>query len=197
MTKWWKLKEEAAKTFNERVLNEGPWHEGGDANSIWMKITTCIRKVALKEFRVTKGGKCEAKKTWWWNEKVQNAIKKKKECFRRMHLDRSAYNVEWYKVVKKTTKRTVNEARGRMYDELYQRLGIKKGEKDIYRMVKRRERKMRDIIQVKCIKDKTERLLIKDEDIKNMWQGYFNKLFNEDNVSSFIELDISSNDINM
>jgi hypothetical protein len=59
-----------------------------------MKITTCIRKVALKEFRVTKGGKCEAKKTWWWNEKVQNAIKKKKECFRRMHLDRSAYNVE-------------------------------------------------------------------------------------------------------
>jgi hypothetical protein len=29
------------------------------------------------------------------------------------------------------------------------------------------ERKMRDIIQVKCIKDATERLLIKDEDIKN------------------------------
>jgi hypothetical protein len=29
------------------------------------------------------------------------------------------------------------------------------------------ERKMRDIIQVKYIKDATERLLIKDEDIKN------------------------------
>jgi hypothetical protein len=25
--KWGKLKEEAAKTFKERVLKEGPWHE--------------------------------------------------------------------------------------------------------------------------------------------------------------------------
>jgi hypothetical protein len=43
---------------------------------------------------------------------VQNVIKEKKECFRRMHLDRSADNVEWYKVVKKTAKRMVSEVRG-------------------------------------------------------------------------------------
>jgi hypothetical protein len=36
---------------------------------------------------VTKGGKREAEETWWWNEKVQNAIKEKKEYFRCMHLD--------------------------------------------------------------------------------------------------------------
>jgi hypothetical protein len=68
--KWWKLKEEAAKMFKKRVLKEGPWHEGCDANSMWMGMATCIRKVALKEFGVTKGGKREAKETWWWNEKV-------------------------------------------------------------------------------------------------------------------------------
>jgi hypothetical protein len=72
-------------------------------------------------------------------------------------------------VAKKTVKQTVSEARGRMYDGLYQRLGTKKGEKDVYRMAKSRERKTRDIIQVKCIKDEMERLLIKDEDIKNKW----------------------------
>jgi hypothetical protein len=43
-----------------------------------------------------------------------------------------------------------------MYEGLYQRLGTKEGEKDIYRMAKSRERKMRDIIQVKCIKDEIE-----------------------------------------
>jgi hypothetical protein len=64
--------------FKERVLKEGPWHEGGDANSMWMKMFTFIRKVASEEFRVTKGGKRETKETWWWNEKVQNAIKEKK-----------------------------------------------------------------------------------------------------------------------
>jgi hypothetical protein len=83
-----------------------------------------------------------------------------------------------------------------MYDGLYQRLGTKEGEKDIYRMAKSRERKMRDIIQVKCIKDETEWLLTKDEDIKNMWREYFDKLFNEDSGNSSIELVISSDDLN-
>jgi hypothetical protein len=114
-----------------------------------------------------------------------------------MHLDRSADNVEWYKVAKKTAKRAVSEARGWMYDGLYQRLGMKEGEKDIYSMAKSRERKMRDIIQVKCIKDELERLLTKDEDIKNRWREYFDKLFNEDSGSSSIDLDISSDDLNM
>jgi hypothetical protein len=45
-------------------------------------------------------------------------------------------NVERYKVVKKTSKWTVSEARGQMYDGLYQQLGTKEGEKDIYRMAK-------------------------------------------------------------
>jgi hypothetical protein len=93
-----------------------PTNEGGDANSVWMKMTTCIRKVALEEFEVTKEGKRETKETWWWNEKVQKAIKEKKECFRSMHLDRSADNVERYKVAKKTSKRAVSEAWGQMYD---------------------------------------------------------------------------------
>jgi hypothetical protein len=66
--------------FKERVLKEGPWHEGGDANNMWMKMTTFIRKVASEEFRVTKGGKRETKETWWWNEKVQNVIKGKKSA---------------------------------------------------------------------------------------------------------------------
>jgi hypothetical protein len=154
--------------FKERVLKKGHWHEGGDANSMWMKMSTCIRKVASEEFGVTKGGKRETKEIWWWNENVQNAIKEKKECFSRMHLDRSVDNVERYKVAKKTAKRAVSEARGQMYDGLYQQLGTKEGEKGIYKMAKSRERKTRDIIQVKCIKDATERLLTKDEDIMNM-----------------------------
>jgi hypothetical protein len=42
-----------------------------------------------------------------------------------------------------------------MYDGLYQRLDIKEEEKDIYMIAKNRERKTRDIIQVKYIKDET------------------------------------------
>jgi hypothetical protein len=78
-TKWWKLKEETTKTFKERVIKYDPWHEGGDANSMWIKLTTCIRKEAFEEFVVIKRDKHETKETWWWNENVQKAIKEKKE----------------------------------------------------------------------------------------------------------------------
>ena len=56
-------------------------------------------------------------------------------------------------------------AKDKAYDDLYQRLDTKEGEKDIYRMARIRERKTRDIKQIKCIKDGTDRLLVKDEEI--------------------------------
>jgi hypothetical protein len=49
--------------------------------------------MASEEFGVTKEGKCETKEICWWNENVQNVIKEKKECFGRMHLDRSVDNI--------------------------------------------------------------------------------------------------------
>jgi hypothetical protein len=109
-----------------------------------------------------------------------------------MHLDRSADNVEQYKVAKKTIKRVVSEARSRMYDGLYQQLCMKEWE-DIYKMAKSRDEWHH---LSKCIKDETAWLLTKNEEIKNRWRGYFDKLFNEDSGSSSIELDISSNDLN-
>jgi hypothetical protein len=69
-------------------------------------------------------------------------------------------------------------------------------EKDIYRMAKIRERKTRDINQVKCIKDEANQLLVKNEEIKNRWKEYFNKLFNGGNESSTIELDEPFDDNN-
>uniref|UniRef100_A0A0A9F6U4 Uncharacterized protein n=1 Tax=Arundo donax TaxID=35708 RepID=A0A0A9F6U4_ARUDO len=71
---------------------------------MWIKMATCIWKVASEEFGVTRGSINETKDTWWWNEDVQKAIKEKKECFKRLQLDRSVDNVEKYKVAKKTAK---------------------------------------------------------------------------------------------
>ena len=91
------------------------------------------------------------------------AIKKKKECYRRLYYDRSVDNIEKYKMAKKTAKQAVSEAKGRTYEDIYQRLSTKEGEKDIYRMARVHERKPRDFNQVKCIKDEREHLLMKDE----------------------------------
>jgi hypothetical protein len=55
----------------------------------------------------------------------------------------------------------VSEVRGQAYTELYRKLDTKEGENDVYKMAKLRERKTRDFHQVKCIKDETDRLLVK------------------------------------
>ncbi|WVZ58983.1 hypothetical protein U9M48_009193 [Paspalum notatum var. saurae] len=105
-------------------------------------------------------------------------------------------NIERYKVAKKIAKRAVSEAKGRAYDDLYQRLSTKEGEKDIYRMARFRERKTRDLNQVKCIKDARDQLLMKEEDIKLRWREYFDNLFNGERESTSIQLDDSFDDAN-
>ncbi|GJN17177.1 hypothetical protein PR202_gb04227 [Eleusine coracana subsp. coracana] len=155
-----------------------------------------MAQVASEVFGVSRGGKQEAKDTWWWNDKVQRAIKEKKECFKRLHLDKSATNIEGYKIAKRAAKRAVSVAKGQAYDNLYQRLGTKEGEKDIYRMARIRERKTRDINQIKCIKDGVDRLLVRDEEIKDRWREYFDKLFNGEEEGPILELDDSFDDNN-
>jgi hypothetical protein len=122
------------------------------------------------------------------------AIMEKKDCFRCLYLDRSADNIEKYKMAKKATKRVVSEAHGRAYEGLYQRLDTKEGERHIYKMAKIRERKTRDVDQVKCIKDEADQLLVKDKEIKHRWREYFDKLFNGEAKSSTIELNDSFDD---
>ena len=45
-------------------------------------------------------------------------------------------------------------------------------------MAKRRQEARKDIGMVKCVKDKDHKVLVQDEDIKDMWKGYFDELFN-------------------
>jgi hypothetical protein len=81
----------------------------------------------------------------------------------------------------------VSEARGQAYAELYQKLDTKEGENIVYKMVKLRERKTRYFNQVKCIKDDVDRFLVKDDEIKNRWREYFDKLFNDESEKITIE----------
>ena len=100
---------------------------------------------------------------------MQKAIKEKKEFYKRLYHDRCANNIEKYKVAKKTAKRAVSEAKGRAYEDLYQHLSMKEGEKDIYRMARAHDRKTRDFNQVKCINDEMEQLLVKEDEIRHIW----------------------------
>ena len=61
-------------------------------------------------------------------------------------------------------------------------MGTREGEKDIFKLAKIRKRKSRDLDHVKCIKSNGQKVLLKDNDIKERWREYFNIFLNEDYI---------------
>ncbi|KAH1256215.1 LINE-1 retrotransposable element ORF2 protein [Glycine max] len=85
----------------------------------------------------------------------------------------------WHLKARNETKKAVSEARAQAFDGLYQALGTRDGERSIYRLAKGRERKTRDLDQVKCVKDEEGKVLVHEKDIKERWKAYFHNLFND------------------
>ena len=106
-------------------------------------------------------------------------IRNKKTCYKPVYQCNSEENLKNYKEAKKVAKRAISEARSKAYENLYKRLDTKDGERDIYKLAKARERKIRDLNQMKCIKDENQNVLVNEGVIKERWKEYFAKLFND------------------
>ena len=84
-----------------------------------------------------------------------------------------------YKEAKKASKRAVAIAKGKKYDHMYERLGTKEGEKEIYKLAASRSRKQKDVADVKCVRDENGEVLAKDNEVQDRWRRYFADLMNE------------------
>ena len=72
----------------------------------------------------------------------------------------------------------MREAKLVAYDDMYKRLDTKEGELDIYKLARVREKKTKDLNQVRCIKDENRKVLAIKNTVKDIWRGYFHNLFN-------------------
>ena len=64
---------------------------------------------------------------------------------------------------KKEAKKAIQNARVKVYKEMYKKLDTKEAEKDIYRIARIRERKTRDLCTIRCVKDEDQKVLVQDE----------------------------------
>ena len=71
------------------------------------------------------------------------------------------------------------------YDRLHQKLETKEGEKEVFKLVRARERRTRDLDIMMYIKDENDRVLCEDVEIKQRWQTYFSKLLNGEMMEDF------------
>jgi len=130
---------------------------------MWERMAHEIKKVAKETLGESRGFGPRGKEFWWWNDSVQSKVRIKKDCFKDWSRCKNGETWDKYKIAKKEAKKAVSEARTQAFEGLYQSLGTKEGEKSIYKLAKGRERKTRDLDQVKCIKDEEREFWFKKE----------------------------------
>ena len=92
----------------------------------WDKTSEMLRKTADTVLGVTFGKRKGDRKTWWWNEEVQESIKEKKEAKKAWRKIRDEKTRKMYKKKKSKAKKAVAMTKGRAFENLYARLEKKK-----------------------------------------------------------------------
>nr|GEV70626.1 hypothetical protein [Tanacetum cinerariifolium] len=142
---WKNLKGEVVESFratiSEKLLALEEDMSAGNADQMWNTLAGVIRDAAKESLGVATTKQARFKELLSCRDGNQEDIDMVKE--------RS-------KVSKREAKIVVTRAKDKAYEDLYKKLDSKEGANDIYKIAKARERRRRDIGNVRYIKDEGE-----------------------------------------
>ncbi|XP_071688795.1 uncharacterized protein [Rutidosis leptorrhynchoides] len=157
-----------------------------DADQMWNSMASTIRDVAKETLGVAVGtsrGHKSGRESWWISDEVQTKVVLKQLRFRELITcrdrtsDERTRAEERYKEANREAKKVVARAKDKAYEDLYRKVDSKEGANDIFRIAKARDRRRRDVDNIKFIKDEVGQTIVKEEEIRKRWEWYFSSLF--------------------
>jgi len=179
--KVWKLKDESVnkefeKSYEKRAeslkQSNKSQYEKTHENSIETGREICGETTG--HFRIKR-------ETWWWNEKVQQAIKEKKKAYKKWQQYGSEVDKEAYKQKRKEAKKIVASIKAEEYKKWEENKGKPMMKTDLYKIAKQKKKDRQDITGGKYVMDKKGDICVNDNEIMDRWREYFMELLNEQN----------------
>ncbi|GJX22125.1 retrovirus-related pol polyprotein LINE-1 [Tanacetum coccineum] len=162
MILWRNLKGEAVEAFRATVTEKLAAFEedmrASNADQMWNTLACAIKDAAKDSLGVAREStrtRSTHRESWWFCEEVQTKVATKLSRFKEL-LSCQEGNQEDIDMAKE-----------------------REGANDIYKIAKARERRRRDIGNVRFIKDEGGRTIVREDDIKKRWGEYLSSLFNE------------------
>lgn len=186
--KWFKLPKNEGRVL---VTDMNKWFDEHlekvknlNANDMWNEMEKfCVEKAKL-QLGISKGKLKIKKESWWWNETVKAAVKKKKEAFKQWSTCREDALKEQlkieYKQRKNEAKRLVAKAQDEAKEDLYSELLNPEGAQKIYKIAAHRMEKAKSIRTPKYINNAQGVLITKESEICDRWKQYYSDLLNEE-----------------
>jgi len=139
-------------------------------------MAQCIRRLAKEFLGIPRGGGGRKSEAWWWNEEERDRIEEKQNAY--VAISNSTLEEEkdvreaTYKAANKLAKKAVTIVKNNAYERLYRKLGTREGEKDVFKLARLKEKKTRNLRNIRCIIDEDGKLLVEKAKIQQRWRSY-------------------------
>ena len=133
--KWWKLRKDIRCEDFRREVRAVLGHVEEFPDD-WEITATVIRERGRKVLGMSSWQRKKDKETWWWNSEIQECVQRKSLAKKRWDSERTEENRLGYKERTRKMKREVAKDKQKAYEEFYDRLDTKEGEKDLYRLAR-------------------------------------------------------------
>ncbi|KAD4586205.1 hypothetical protein E3N88_23806 [Mikania micrantha] len=184
-------KRDKLQMFRDKVIAGRDNAQYEDANAMWEAMADNVKRIARETLGMTSRSLGSHRESCWWNDEVQHKVRAKQERFRELvrcteDAQKESLRTK-YKDAKREARKAVSEAKNKAYREMYKRLETKEEEHDMFKIAKSRERRRQDIGVLKFIKSVDGRVMVKENDIRKMWQTYFSDVFNNSHDTEGID----------